>query len=90
MQMVKRSSQRQNDMVSLLPYLWFVQTALITCQACSELIAQFVLVRINHDCTYHPFYSPKSSKIFRCWVVWHKNTRVVIIPLFLAITSIGQ
>ena len=35
-------------------------------------------------------YSPKSSKIYRCWIVWDKNTLVVIIPSFLTITYIGQ
>ena len=37
-----------------------------------------------------PFFSPKSSKIYRCWIVWGKNIRVVIIPSFLAITYLGQ
>jgi hypothetical protein len=54
-----------------------------------DFIAQCILVCINH-CTYHPFYSPKSSKIFRCWIVWGKDIRVVIIPSFLAIAYIGQ
>ena len=38
----------------------------------------------------HPIYSHKSSKIYRCWIVWGKNIYVVIIPSFLAITFIGQ
>ena len=40
--------------------------------------------------TYHPVYSPKFSKIYRCWIVWGKNIHVVIIPSFLAIVSLGQ
>ena len=60
----------------------------ITLSGCCDLIAQCILVRINH-CTYL-FYSPKSSQIYRCWIVWGKNIRVVIFPSFLAITYIGQ
>ena len=54
-----------------------------------DLIARCTLVRINH-CTYHPIYSLKSSKIYRCWIVWGKNIGVVIVPSLLAITFIGQ
>ena len=32
----------------------------------------------------------KSSKIYRCWIVWGKNIWVVIVPSFLAITYMGQ
>ena len=60
-----------------------------TINGCSDFIAQSILVHINH-CTYHPFYSPKFSKIYRCWIVWGKNIRVVIIPSFLAISFLGQ
>ena len=57
---------------------------------CCDLITQCILVRINH-CAYHAFYSAtKSSKIYRCWIMWGNNIRVVIIPSFLAIISIGQ
>ena len=56
-----------------------------------EFIARCTLVRLNH-CTYHLFqiYSLKSSKIYRCWIVWGKNFGVMIIPSFLAITFISQ
>ena len=54
-----------------------------------DFLAQGILVRINH-CTYHPFYSPKSSKIYRCWIVWGQNIRVVIIPSFLAVAYLGR
>jgi hypothetical protein len=58
---------------------------------CCDFLAQCILVRINHlSCTYHPFYSPKSSKIYRCWIVWGQNIRVVIVPSILAITYLGQ
>ena len=45
---------------------------------------------VHTICTYHLFYSPKSSKIHRCWIVWGENIWVVIAPSFLAITQIGQ
>ena len=61
----------------------------IIATACCDFIAQCIIVRINH-CTYHPFYSPKSAKIYRCWIVWGQNIRVVIIPSFLAIAYLGQ
>jgi hypothetical protein len=57
-----------------------------------DLIAQCIIVRINH-CTYlfeSSFYSPSSSKIYRCWIVWGQNIRIVIIPSFLAITYLGR
>ena len=42
---------------------------------------------INH-CFIH--LNLNLSKICRCWIVWGKKIHVVIIPLFLAITYIGQ
>ena len=58
---------------------------------CCDFIAQFIMVRINH-CIYmnHPCYSSKSSKIYRCWIVWGQNIRFVIIPSLMAIAYIGQ
>ena len=56
---------------------------------CCDFLAQCILVRTNH-CNYHPFYSPKSSKIYRCWIIWGQNIRVVIIPLFLAVAYLGR
>ena len=80
--------QLQIDSQSMLYCVEIVQT---TVNGCCDLIAQCTLVRIIY-CTYHwhLFYSPKFSKIYRCWIVWGKNIRVVIIPSFLAITYIGQ
>ena len=56
---------------------------------CCDFLAQCILVRINH-CTYHPFYSPKSSKIYRCWIVWGQNIRVVIVPSFFTVAYLGR
>ena len=86
MQMRLTTSPVLIDVQSILFRLVIVQT---TVNGCCDFIAQCILVRINH-CTYHLFYSLKSSQIYRCWIVWGKNTRVVILPSFLAITYIGQ
>jgi hypothetical protein len=81
------SPQDENDSQSMLYRTSIVQ---MVANGSCDFIAQSILVRINH-CTYHPFYSPTvSSKIFRCWIVWGKDIRVVIIPSFLAIAYIGQ
>ena len=61
-----------------------------TVNACCDFTAQCIIVRINHSiCIYHLFYSPESSKIYRCWIVWGKKIPFVIIPSFLAITLLG-
>jgi hypothetical protein len=83
------SPQIRNDSLSdSIFHIVIVQN--VTSGSC-DFIAQCILVCINH-CAYssHLFYSPKSSKIFRCWIVWGKDIRVVIIPSFLAIAYIGQ
>ena len=80
------SIQLQIDSESVLFRLYLIQ---LIASGCCDFLAQCILVRINH-CTYHPFYSPKSSKIYRCWIVWGQNIFVVAIPLFLAISYIGQ
>jgi hypothetical protein len=80
------SPQIQNDSLSMIYRVSIVQTV---ANGSCDFIAQCILVRINLR-VYHPFYSPKSSKIFRCWIVWGKDIRVVIIPSFLAIAYIGQ
>jgi hypothetical protein len=80
------SHQLQNASLSIKYRFYIVQ---VIANGSCDFIAQGILVRINH-CTYHPFYSPNSSKIFRCWIVWGKDIRVVIIPSFLAIAFIGQ
>jgi hypothetical protein len=80
------SPQFQNGSQSMLFRITIVQEV---ANGSCDFIAQCILVRINHR-AYHSFYSPKSSKIFRCWIVWGKDIRVVIIPSFLAISFIGQ
>ena len=66
-----------------------LQTVQTITSGCCDFLAQCILVRINHR-TYHSFCSPKSSKIYRCWIVWSENIRVVIIPSFLAVAYLGQ
>ena len=61
-----------------------------TVSGCCDFLAQSILVRILNHFTYHPFYSPKSSKIYRCWIVWGQIISVVIVPSFLAIAYLGQ
>jgi hypothetical protein len=80
------SPQWQNDSQSSILRINIVQSVVV---GSCDFIAQCILVRINH-LVYHPFYLPKSSKIFRCWIVWGKDIRVVIIPSFLTIAYIGQ
>jgi hypothetical protein len=80
------SPQLQNVSPSMLYRIYIVQV--ISSGSC-DFIAQCILVRLNHQ-DHHPFYSPESLKIFRCWIVWGKDIRVVIVPSFLAITYIGQ
>ena len=73
--------------IAVLIRIYIVQAIV---NGCCDFIAQCTLVCINH-CAYHPpFYSPKTSKIYRCWIVWGKNIRVVIVPSLLAITYLGQ
>ena len=70
----------------MLYRLSFLQT---TASGLCDFIAQCILVRTSR-CIYHPFYSPRSSKIYRCWIVWGKRKRVVIFPSFLAIAYLGK
>ena len=60
-----------------------------TANGCCDFLAQCILVCISH-CTCHPLYWPKSSKIYRFWIVWGQDIRVVIIPSFLSIAYLGQ
>ena len=71
------------------PILFRVLLLQTTANGCCDFLAQCILVRINH-CICHPFYWPKFSKIYRCWIVWGHDIRVVIIPSFLAIAYLGQ
>ena len=85
-------SYPQFGIITLLPHFFNgISIAQLTVDACCEFTSQCIIVRINHSsCIYHPFYSPKSSKIYRCWIVWGQNIRIMIIPSFLAITLLGQ
>ena len=79
--------QLEPDSQPLLNRIVVVQN---TVNACCDFTSQCIIVRINR-CIYYLFYSSsKSSKIYRCWIVWGQNIRFVIIPSFLAITSLGQ
>ena len=71
--------------IDFQPIFIRVANVQFTVNACCDFTSQCIIVRINHS-----FYSPKSSKIYRCWIVWGQNIRVVIIPSFLAITALGQ
>jgi hypothetical protein len=81
-----QSIQHHAELQSMLSRITIVQ---IIATGLCDFIAQCILVRIIHY-TYHPFYSPKSSKIYRCWILWGRNIRVVMIPSFLAIAYLGQ
>ena len=84
------SLQLQIDLQLIYNRIGVVQLQEVV-NACCDFTAQCIIVRINHSSyIYHLFYLPKSSKIYRCWIVWGKNIRVVIIPSFLAITLLGQ
>ena len=74
------------DMLKMYFRLSFVKAAVI---GCCDLIAQFILVRIL-NIVIRFIQGAKSSKIYRCWLVWGKNIRVIIIPSLLAITYICQ
>ena len=82
------SPQLQIILESRLIRISIVQT---TINACCDFISQCIIVRISHSSyIYYSFYSPKSSKIYRCWMVWGGDIRIVIIPSFLAFTVLGQ
>ena len=82
------SLQHQIDLLRILNRIDVAQGIVNTC---CDFTAQCIIVRINHSSSIcHLFYSDKSSKIYRCWIVWGKKMRIVIIPSFLAITLLGQ
>ena len=45
---------------------------------------------VNHHDTHQSFNLPKSSKIYRCWIAWNRNIRVLIIPSIFTVTFFGQ
>ena len=78
--------QTRIDTAPMIFRIYIVQS---TVGSCCDFLAQCILVRIK-NCTCHPFYYwPKSSKIYRCWIVWGKNIYVAIIPSFLAVAYLG-
>ena len=82
------SPQLQIILESRLIRISIVQT---TINACCDFISQSIIVLISHSSyIYYPFYSPKSSQIYRCYMVWGGDIRIVIIPSFLAFTVLGQ
>ena len=83
---LQNDSQSQSFRVAMLFRLTIIRMVVF---GFCDFIAQCTLVRINH-CTYHPIYSLKFSKIYRCWIVWGKNICVMIVPSFLAIAFISQ
>ena len=79
--------------IDFQPILIRIADVQLTVNACCDFTSQCIIVRINHStrcCIYHLFYLPKSSKIYRCWIVWGQSICMVIIPSFLAITALGQ
>ena len=81
------SPQLQIDLQPIINHMVVLQA---TFTVCCDFTSQCILVRITWCCICHPFYSPKSSKIYRCWIVWGQKLHIVTIPSFLAITLIGQ
>ena len=69
--------------VKLEYHLQIIQSIIF---ASCDVIAQSILVRTTGN-NYH--YSSNSRKIYRCWIVWGCNIRVVIIPSFLAFVFLG-
>ena len=45
---------------------------------------------VNHHDTHQSFHLHKSSKIYRCWIVWNRNIHIVIIPSIFSVTFFGQ
>ena len=66
-------------------HLSMIQVILFTC---CDIIGQLILVRTSVD-AYYSIYSLKHSKIYRCWIVWGRSIRVVIVPLFLVFAFLG-
>ena len=83
--------QENSDNTQLLQSFEFhISIVQGTVSGCCDFLAQCILVRILNHFTYHPFCSPKASKIYRCWIVWDQIISVVIVPSFLAIAYLGR
>ena len=58
---------------------------------CCDFIAQSILVRTAYP-AYHLLYIDdfvSNKKIYRCWIVWGHNIRVVILPIILVFAFLG-
>jgi hypothetical protein len=72
----------QNDDNTMTYYLTIANIIVF---ACCDFIAQSIIVRT----IIHSIYSSNFSKIHRCWIIWGRNIRVVIIPSMLAFAYLG-
>ena len=53
-----------------------------------DFISQTILVCTTYQVS-RSFHSSISSKVYRCWIVWGQDIRVVIIPSVLAFAFLG-
>ena len=77
------------DNILILYYLDIIEAIVF---GFCDFIAQSILVRTTsgYDSDAdRSYYSSKFSKIYRCWVVWGHNIRVVTIPSILAFAFLG-
>ena len=62
--------------------LYGIGVAEVTVFGCCDFIAQCILVRTANNTPFISFIY--ASKIHRCWIVWGRNIRVIIVPSILA------
>jgi hypothetical protein len=77
------------------PMLFRLGIAQIAASSGSDFIAQSIMVRMHKPSRFYNFSSSiliylKFSKIYRCWITWGQDIRVVIIPSFFAVVYLGQ
>ena len=58
-----------------------------TANALCDFISQGILVGLNR---YLYLFLCQFWKIYRCWVIWGRNIRVIIIPSILSLAFLGQ
>ena len=73
------------------PLLYRLIYASSIIEALCDFISQAILVctkplSISISCCTHPNF----PKIYRCWVVWSHDIRVIIIPSILSLLFLGQ
>ena len=80
------------DVVSFRVIVQHIFIIQVTASGCCDFLAQCILVRILSHLVVPiiRFIHLNLQKIYRCWIVWGKNTSVVIVPSFFAITFLGQ